>query len=171
MLKVIGGTGLLGAIGWGASRLFQTGNPDTTSSRTRSTKAPPTTEPTRSLNSELQGYVDRLKAINQEIFAKPQNIKELAPKVGVIAVEYFCKELGYDPKKYEGRIRYETGQEYQKSREEESGCIERQNFEDEYARVYADSDSLTVNLDRVLYHDVKAKVLQPYPALSMSFTM
>lgn len=165
---VIGG-GILATGGAGALLNFlRSSHPDSKSTPIRTRTPEATSIP---LSPELQRYVDRLIVLNQEVDQNPHNFKEIAPKVGAIAIEYFCTQLGYDPKSYAGKIRYEWNDEYQKLGEAESGCIVRQNYDDEYGRVYADSDYLTVNLEKILYHDIKAKITQPYAVLALFATL
>ena len=164
--KGLGAAGLLGLVGWGTSRLFQTGNQEV---KPTSTPIYPnrtlTPEP---IKSEYLGLANQLRQLDQEVTRNPQNFKELTPKIGALTVEFFCKEMGYDPKKYEGRLRYQNNNEYQTSRANESSCITLDNNDDEFGRVQIDRDDLTINIEKILYgKDLNNKKLQQYPAYSL----
>ncbi len=123
---------------------------------------------------ELLAYQKRLNTLNQEILRNPQNLKEIAPRIGQLAIEFFSGEMDYNPQEYEGKTKYKWDNEYQISQKEESGCIELQTSDDEYGYVNVVRDDLSINLDKVLYglpEDKTRKVIQPYPAFALFSTL
>lgn len=164
VLKLLaGGTVATITTAFGLNRLFQTepGEPR------KSQPTPHSIFPTEGVRPEYLSLQNQLKQLDQEVIANPQNFKEIAPRIGTLAIEFFCKEMGYDPKKYEGRLRYQNNNEYQNSRANKS-CITLDNNDDEFGRVQIDRDDLTINLEKVLYgKDLNNKRVQQYPAYSL----
>ena len=171
ILKAIFGVGVAaatGGIGW---RLFDQNrsqtNRETPPNRTKLSNRQLDTLPLEVKNF----YIGQLTQLNEEILKNPNQIKEIAPKVGHLVVQYFCSEMGYNPKDYEGKLLYEDNEEYLHNRAEESGCITKGNVDDEYGRVQVDKNELAINLGKVLYHDVSKKEIQKFPALSLFGTI
>ena len=161
---IAGGLAALGGGIWGLSRLFQTGNQEVKPilnpihpSRTL------TPEP---IKPEYLGLANQLRQLDQEVSRNPQDFKELAPKIGALAVEMFCKEMGYNPQNYEGRVSYLWNDEYQKALREGASCIITQD-ELSVGRASIDKNAVSINLDMVLYASITTQVLQESPGLNL----
>jgi hypothetical protein len=161
LLRLISG-GIVAVVAGSVIR-HKTEDPNRQPSPPNATPRPSTPE-----NSDISVYQKKITELNQEILQHPQNFKEIAPRIGEVAVSFFCREMDYDPNAYKGKLRYQFENEYQASKANESGCLERQNYDDEFGRVQADRNELTINIEKVLYGgDLQKKVVQNYPAFSL----
>lgn len=158
------GLGGLGLLGWAASRLFQTGNPES-----KPTPVPgrlSRTSTPESISSEYVSLKNQLHDLNQQARKDPEHFKELAPIIGSLAVGFFCKEMGYDPKNYQGKIKYLWNDEFQKDLRESSSCIINED-EYGYGRVGLDEQTVSINLNMILYDSPTTKTLQQDPGMSL----
>lgn len=165
-----GAIGLLGAAatGFGITRLFgsrQQPGTSLPSPRSLHNKEAVGQEPLP--RETIQYYQTQLKRLNQEVLDNPQAFKELAPRIGQLAVTYFCSEMGYDPRTYEAKMFYEWGEEFNRVRNEKSGCIQTNTREDVVASTTFKAHEIIFNLTTALYLDPKDKKISNDPVISL----
>ncbi|TSC86369.1 MAG: hypothetical protein G01um10147_892 [Microgenomates group bacterium Gr01-1014_7] len=152
LLKVLGIGGAAAALG-GVGLAWKALSQPKSETPPRPPTSPPVPTSTQELlpRETIQYYQRELQNLNQEVFRNPQSFKEIAPRIGNLAVAYFCSEMGYDPKEFEGRIKYLWSDDHKRIRLEESSCIIQNTPDDQYGGIMLDKDWLGVNLTTILY--------------------
>jgi len=112
-------------------------------------------------------YIQKLKEIDNQIIKSPDQLKELAPQVGSLAVTFFCAELGYNPRDYDGKLRFLWDVEYRQAGQSEAGCINTNTPDDEYGRVTPTGNRLDINISKILYDDLSKKIIGKDPVVSL----
>ena len=104
---------------------------------------------------------------NQEIKRNPKIFSEIAPKIGSLALQYFNKEMGYNPDKYQGKFYYLWNDDY-RERIQQDTCIETVDDND-YASVSASSgrQDILFNLTNILYKNRSSNDLEELPVLTL----
>lgn len=130
--------------------------------------------PTPELNGFLIPEVinSELARFNRMLHAEPGRAKEIAPALGTLAIRYFCQEMNstlggnhYNPDSYAGRVFYEWNNEYRRKVLEESGCTVVSNPPDnEFSYFNQESNTIHINLDKILYMDLRSKKPTETPA-------
>ncbi len=124
------------------------------------------------LTPENQAIRRQLEGFNREIIKNPAKMVELAPTIGAMGVEFFCKEMGYDQNRYKGRITYLSNTEYVKAKLEDSGCIETDTTDDEAGTIKIDqSDLVLINRDAILHRGSNRSLLNPQAAFDLFGTI
>jgi hypothetical protein len=113
------------------------------------------------LSPDAALYLQPLATLDSEILKNPTAFKEIAPRVGSLAIQYFCKEMGYDPKSYEGKIRYLWDDEYKKVKAEEEGCVDYTVEEADIGSINIVRNDIAMNLTTI------RKMSGPTPALAL----
>lgn len=151
IFKGIGATILAaatGGIGW---RIFNSGeSPSKTEVqyKTPTWRLQPTPE---TLLPENQVIAQTLAHFNEEIAKNPNKFKELAPQIGLLAVQFFSKEMQYDTKNYENKIHFLEDSEFQKTLLERSDCIEMPGIESKIATTTLKTHEIFINLTSFPY--------------------
>lgn len=167
LLKVLGiggATAALGGIGL-AWRTLSQSQGQTDISRPATPSKPTPTEDFLPRET-IQYYQTRLRDLDQEILRNPQAFKEIAPRIGQLAIKYFCDEMGYDPQRYAGKLFYEWYENYNKLYYEKANCVQTGNVrEDNAAFTSYSNQEIVFNLNASLYSDPKNKILRSFPSL------
>lgn len=164
----------LGAVGLattgglvGLTRLFGRQEPTPIPAKTTKPLNEHMTTPQETPSPETLKVKADLLNLNQEVLKNPQNFKEIANKIGSLAINYFCQEMDYDPKSYEGKTFFEWGEDYLGVRNEKNDCISTYMREDNVGTVTYNRNEMIFNLTVALYPDQKNKQLNNYPAISL----
>lgn len=159
----IGGTAVAtGTVGL----LWRASQPQPDNSRPLSRNQPRFQE--EPLSAESRNYYkSQLATLEEEIQRSPESFKEIAPKVGNLAVRYFCSELGYPVSEYEGKIRYQWADEYNLTLQQETGCINTNTRDDTIGRIIVTANKLDINLSKILYDKIEKKEVQPEVAINL----
>lgn len=124
--------------------------------------------------SEISSFRNKLIALNKEAYAAammdPNKFKEIAPRVTNLAVALFCKEMDYDPIRYEGKLSFEWSNDYLKKRRDLSSCIDTTTPDDEYAFTTGDSQEIFFNLTKHLYADANNQTPLQDAAIMLFYT-
>lgn len=66
--------------------------------------------------------LEHLKELDRTISGKPQELDELAPEIGEMAITYFCKEMDYKREDFPGTYSYEWEEQYIKKLDDLKTC-------------------------------------------------
>jgi hypothetical protein len=116
--------------------------------------------------SQYENIKRRLHDLDKRMSLSSDSFKELAPAIGDIAIQFFCKEMDYDPKNYQGKINYLSDQEYKKAKIENANCI-IDKVENDLAGVLVNRSEVNLNLDRILYPIQNQKIAIENPAIGL----
>lgn len=104
---------------------------------------------------EAINYQTRLAELDAKII-DIESFEEVAGQIGDLAVKYFFKEMDYDLDRYNGRLYFVRNSDYEKKKQEITGCIETDTAEDEYAFTGVSSQDMVFNLSsHLVYTDSK----------------
>lgn len=117
------------------------------------------------VTDEAAYYQDRLKTLNQELSKNPAVFKEIAPRIGDLAIQYFSKEMGYDQKRFLGKIYYERDNQFMQRLQTLSGCITTNMIDDDVAKQVTGTHEIIVNLDKIFNNSDQNGALNPSVAL------
>lgn len=119
---------------------------------------------------ELKSWLGNLDGV---IYQNPVLFEGLVPQIGARAIDYFCKEMGYNPRRYDGKLFFHWDEEYQAVLAQNSGCIKGEPYGHFRSGgvVQFGSEAMHFNLTSLLFVDPLVKSIDHNAATTLFFAV